>query len=571
MIKLLDCTLRDGGYYTNWDFSNSMVRDLIESLNDAQVDIIELGYKSPVKGGKYRKCNDKFIWEVLDHTVPSYSELAFMIDAKDFIKGNQINYSLVDDVIFDSKGSPFKYCRIAIKYDEIDYAYELVPYIQKKGYDVIVNLMGISNLTRAQIQELDKLNTLTLTALYFADSYGNLEPSKVEELVNIFKDFYFPVGVHTHDNLGLAFANCIAAINTGATWIDGTMLGMGRGVGNVKTEQLVTYLENKHQLYRSKPLLNFVDEYMNPLRIKYQWGFTHNYMVSGIRHIHPLYTQTLQASYLSPDRIQEVILSLEHPEVYNYDSIAQYLQPKVAVVIPARFKSSRFPGKPLAKIKGKEMIIWVAEIAEKALGKENVYIATENEEIVDVVKGYGYKVVLTSDKCPTGTDRVAEAALEIDADIIINIQGDEPMLDPNDVRKVLEYKLQYPDHIINCMAYLSSHEEVESKKIPKVVTSLDDELLYISRNAIPGTKTGNGPTPKKQVCIYAFSRQHLEQFTSVERKTPLEAQEDIEIIRFLELGSKVKMLLLGSNSHAVDYPEDIQVVEKLLSNESRHI
>ena len=240
------------------------------------------------------------------------------------------------------------------------------------------------------------------------------------------------------------------------------------------------------------------------------------------------------------------------------------MKPKVAVVIPARFKSSRFPGKPLAKIKGKEMIIWVAEIAEKAIGKENVYIATENEEIVKIVKNYGYKVILTSDSCPTGTDRVAEAALEIDADIIINIQGDEPMLDPKDIKKVIDYKLKYPNHVINCMSYLGKGEEVENKKIPKVITSLNDELLYSSRNPIPGTKTGNGINPKKQVCIYGFNREHLKAFSNQTKKTPLEYDEDIEIIRFLEMGYKVKMVHLNNQSYAVDYPEDIKIIENKL-------
>ena len=210
------------------------------------------------------------------------------------------------------------------------------------------------------------------------------------------------------------------------------------------------------------------------------------------------------------------------------------------------------------------MIIWVAEIAEKAIGKDNVYIATENEEIVDVVKGYGYKVILTSDSCPTGTDRVAEASMEIDADIIINIQGDEPMLDPSDIQKVIDYKMCYPDHIVNCMAYLNSYEDVEDKKIPKVITSLDDELIYISRNPIPGTKSGNGSNPKKQVCIYGFNREHLSEFAKMGKKTPLEFEEDIEIIRFLEMGHKVKMVMLDSDSHAVDYPDDINIVEDLL-------
>jgi len=194
-----------------------------------------------------------------------------------------------------------------------------------------------------------------------------------------------------------------------------------------------------------------------------------------------------------------------------------------------------------------------------------VYIATENEEIVDVVKGYGYKVVLTSDTCLTGTDRVAEAALEIDADIIVNVQGDEPLLNPEDIKRVINTKLKYPDHIINCEAYLNSHEDVTDKKIPKVITNLKNELIYSSRNPIPGTKTGNGKRPKKQICIYAFNREHLKAFTDQTFKTPLEAEEDIEINRFVELGYKVKMVEVDGSTIAVDYPQDIHTVESLLN------
>ena len=90
---ILDCTLRDGGYYTNWNFESDMVKNLIKSLDLSSVDVIELGYKSPVKGGKYRKCNDRFIWDILEHKLPVNSQLAFMIDAKDFIKNDKIDYS----------------------------------------------------------------------------------------------------------------------------------------------------------------------------------------------------------------------------------------------------------------------------------------------------------------------------------------------------------------------------------------------------------------------------------------------------------------------------------------------
>ena len=565
MITLLDCTLRDGGYYTNWNFDTQMVQDLVTHLDLAGVDIIELGYKSPMKGGKYRKCNDRFIWEVLEHKLPVNAELAFMIDAKDFIKNGTVDYSLIDDVIHDSVDSPFSICRLAIKYDELEAAKTIGRYVKSKGYELIINLMGITTLTEEAIQDFISIAELEPTALYFADSYGNLEPQQVQKITSIFRESGIDVGIHTHDNLGLAFANCLAGLDSGARYLDGTLLGMGRGVGNVKTEQLVTFLQHSRDYtYQSGPIQKFITKWMKPLHKIYKWGFTHNYMIAGMKHIHPLYVQTLQNSFLNSNRIEDILMNIEDSSKFDMTKIADQMVPKVAVVIPARYKSSRFPGKPLAKIKGKEMILWVAGIAELAVGLENVYIATENEEIVDVVKSYGYKVVLTSDSCLTGTDRVAEAALEIDADIIVNIQGDEPMLNPDDIQKVIECKLANPDHIVNCMAYLNSREDVEDKKIPKVITNLQDELIYMSRNAIPGTKTGNGSNPKKQVCIYAFNREHLQAFTSVTNKTPLEAQEDIEIVRFLELGYKVKMLMVDGSTHAVDYPEDITIVEELL-------
>ena len=566
-FKILDCTIRDGGYYTNWDFDSKMVRDLIRGCDLSGVDVVELGYKSPVKGGKYRKCNDRFIWEVLDHRLPVNVKLAFMIDIKDFVKDGRVNFSLIDDCINMSAESPFDICRLAIKHSEIEMTKQIGEYISKKGYQLIINLMGISLLSEVEINEFGALSKLNPEALYFADSYGNLTPDRTTELVRIFSKFGCEVGIHTHDNLGLAFANCLSAEKEGATWIDGTLLGMGRGVGNVKTEQLVTYYQygEESKKYNCKPLQEVIKKWMNPLMDTHKWGFTHNYMVSGLRHIHPLYPQNLQQSHLNPNRIEDILLSI--PDSLSFDSgkIQEMIEPKVAVVIPARYKSSRFPGKPLAKILGTEMIIWVARIAENAVGKESVYIATENEEIVALVKSHGYKVVLTSDSCQTGTDRVAEAALEIDADFIINIQGDEPMLNSDDIKKVIGEMIENPNHIINCMAPLNKHEDINDKKIPKVITNLGDELIWCSRSPLPGTKEGQPTNPMKQVCIYGFNREHLKAFWGYGEKTPLEYQEDIEINRFIELGYKVKMVRLCGSTVAVDHPEDIELVEKLLN------
>ena len=273
--------------------------------------------------------------------------------------------------------------------------------------------------------------------------------------------------------------------------------------------------------------------------------------------------QDLNQSNLTPKQLIDVIQSLHECHSYDNEALNELKKQRSVVVIPARYKSSRFPGKPLAKIKGKEMILHVAEKAEQAIGKENVYIATENQLIANIVRKSGYKVIITSDSCLTGTDRIAEASKEINADIFVNVQGDEPMIDPEDIKKVIKLKKDNPNYVINCMSQLHKDEDSNDKKIPKIVCDLEDNLLYSSRNSIPTRKSQDSKKIMKQVCIYAFSKSQLNKFYSLS-KTPLEFEEDIEIIRCLEKGMLVKMLKVDKVSYAVDYPEDIKIVEKVL-------
>ncbi len=238
----------------------------------------------------------------------------------------------------------------------------------------------------------------------------------------------------------------------------------------------------------------------------------------------------------------------------------------VVGIIPARYKSTRFPGKPLVKLLGKPMILWVAELSAKALGRKNVFIATEDLRIKNVVEEAGFNVVLTSDKHLTGTDRLSEVARKVSADIYINIQGDEPTINPHVIQLVVNSKLKNPEFIINAMSLLNSLESPENINIPKVITNENNELVYMSRLPIPGYKNVKNK-PKyyyKQVCIYAFSKYQLIKFGKFGRKSILETSEDIEILRFLELGYKIKMLEVEGNSYAVDVEEDISIVENRL-------
>lgn len=236
---------------------------------------------------------------------------------------------------------------------------------------------------------------------------------------------------------------------------------------------------------------------------------------------------------------------------------------KSVVVIPARYQSSRFPGKPLVRLLGKEMILWVAELSAKAVGAENVYVATDSEKIAEVVSKGGFNFVMTSDSCLTGTDRLSEAASQIEADIFINVQGDEPIIEPQDIARIIEAKKQFPDEVINGYCLLSSGEDPNSVNIPKVIFTEDKRLVYMSRNALPGYKElKNSPTEYyKQVCIYAFNRDELASYSSYGRKSVLENSEDIEIIRFFEWGKTIRMVETQPGSLAVDVPEDVMKVE----------
>lgn len=554
-MKILDCTLRDGGYYTNWDFSKEMVLSTVESCIDCEVDHIELGYKSPVIGGKLRKCNDGYLKSFLPKKKNFY---CFMIDLKDFVVDGQLNHDLLKKTV--NKKDFFDICRVAIKFSQLKMIKPVYDHLVKMGYQVIINIMAITDLSKKQVKEcISSLKGLSLKAVYFADSYGNLLPSQIEEIVLSLKLLNVPLGFHSHDNMGLAFANTLSSINLGVTYIDSTITGMGRGVGNLKTEHMVYYLGRK-----SSKLLNTIEEYYEPIKKVKKWGFSIPYMESSLKRIHPLTSQHINSTDLTTSEKMDLLSKFEGKMSYNKIEVEKLLRNKNAcIIIPARYKSSRFPGKPLALISEKEMIIHVCEKAEQAVGKKHVYVATEDKRIAETVERNGYNFILTSDSCLTGTDRVAEASEELDYDIYVNLQGDEPLVSPKDILRAISEKRKSFNTVINCATKITVHSESLSRSVPKVVFCEEDMLLYASRSPIPGSK-GQACLGYKQVCIYCYNKKELKSFLS-DKKTKNEKEEDIEILRFLDKGISVKILKLNSDSVAVDHPEDIAKVEDIIN------
>jgi 3-deoxy-manno-octulosonate cytidylyltransferase (CMP-KDO synthetase) len=213
------------------------------------------------------------------------------------------------------------------------------------------------------------------------------------------------------------------------------------------------------------------------------------------------------------------------------------------------------------------MLLRTYEQCIKAVDSALVYVATDDDRIVQHCNQFGMQVLLTSESCLTGTDRIAEVAEQIKATYYINVQGDEPVFDPNDIITIIKALKEYPGEILNGYCQITDEEQYTSVYVPKVVFKPDGQLLYMSRSAIPGNKERCFVKAWRQVCIYAFPYQSLVEFAATTAKTPLEEQEDIEILRFIELGFNVRMLPLSTTSIAVDTPGDVIKVLKRLQQD----
>lgn len=240
---------------------------------------------------------------------------------------------------------------------------------------------------------------------------------------------------------------------------------------------------------------------------------------------------------------------------------------KILGVIPARYQSSRFEGKPLCIIKNIPMIKRTYDQAKKSELLTELIVATDNEKIKSYCQSQNIPVVMTSPNCLTGTDRLAEVAKQLHYDLYVNIQGDEPVIDPHSIDEVVSEYQKYGEEYIayNLYKIIADTSEIEADTIIKTIVNEKDELMYMSRLSIPFNKSNQAVSHKKQVCVYGFTKQALEVFSSRD-KTLNEKFEDIEILRFIDMGYKVKMKETTVNSIAVDVPEDIIKVEIFLND-----
>lgn len=537
MISIYDSTLRDGGYINNWNFTPQKIQAVYNACNDGGIDYVEIGYFDKVNPEKLNKSN---------------SMVMVMID---YNKRDKYD-------IPDRENSKVDGIRVATHKPEIDDAIEYAKLLKEKGYLIAIQMMAITNYEYEELGEIAKrMDGLDIVSL--ADSNGSLMPNDIGMMVTPFKGYKYAINFHPHNNLQLAFANSITTINNGIDMIDCSFNGIGRGAGNLPTELILSYL-NKYEGYEFnlEPILNAIDKYILPFRGAYQWGYNIPNMFSGLEKIHPYYGRDSSKYNLSKTQKAIKKIGVDKPMKY-------YGKKKILCVIPARYESSRFLGKPLELICGKSLIKHVYDNAMKVKLFDEVIVATDDGRISTFCDENDINYTMTRKDCKTGTDRIAEVAGVIDADLYINVQGDEPLLTPNTIEKFIKEIFDYGE--LDRVAYNSmtdcSGDDITNINVPKVIVDVYGDLLYMSRLPIPHNKSGYIPKYYKELGLHAYTKRGLKWFSIHNEQFNSEKAEGLEFLRFLETGKAVRMIYLDLpyNNHAVDVKEDIKIVEEIMN------
>ena len=286
-IKVVDCTLRDGGLVNNFEFTDEFVKDLYETNIRSGMDYMEFGYKADRdifdvdKFGKWKFCNDQDIIDIVGDNDTDL-KISAMADV------GRTNFKRD---ICEKANSPIDLIRIATYINTIPAAVEMIEYCAKQGYETTINIMAVSKArTEDLTTALNILGQTPVSCFYIVDSYGSLYPEEARRFAEMYGEiadkYGKSTGIHAHNNQQLAFANTIDAMAYGASYLDATVDGMGRGAGNCSLELLLGFLKNPK--YKVNPIIRFIQNHMNQLREQgVKWGYDIPYMLTGQYNTHP--------------------------------------------------------------------------------------------------------------------------------------------------------------------------------------------------------------------------------------------------------------------------------------------
>jgi len=354
-LKILDCTLRDGGYYNNWDFSKELIEEYLQAMSAAKIEYVEIGFrflKKDIYLGPCAYTTPSFL-ETLN--IPKNLKIGIMINAKDIISNNFSNAE-IDKIFFQfSRKKKISFVRFACHLNEVKKIALICNRLNKKNIITAINLMQISEIKDKEIEDtLRLLSKSKLDLFYFADSLGNLEPHNITHIANLIKrNWKKDIGFHAHDNMSRALINGVAAFENGVNWIDSTVTGMGRGAGNIQTEfALMQFTKNLNKNSDISLLLKLIEKRFAPMKNKYKWGTNPYYFLAGQHKIHPTFIQSmLNDLKLEPTEMLSAIDNLKEGEGKNFN--------RNLIEVGNKIYKGKTKGtwKPLNLIKGKNVLI----------------------------------------------------------------------------------------------------------------------------------------------------------------------------------------------------------------------
>lgn len=388
-IKLLDCTLRDGGYYNNWDFNDDLVSDYLSAIADSGTDYVELGLRQ-FSSDSFLGASAFTTHQYLNRlNLPVGPEYGVMIDAKTILSSvsDKFSHEAAVDVLFkDMKDEYISLVRVAAHFDELKDTPRMLNRLKEKGYKVGLNIMQSSLRSSDELSNATKeiSRSSSVDVLYFADSLGSMDIKDVERVFEaIRKEWNGEIGFHSHNNMGQALENVNKAIEIGASWIDGTISGMGRGAGNAETEYLLanTYLQ-KDPLSTYK-IFNLVSNHFAEMKKKCGWGPSLEYFYGAKFGIHPTYIQELCADKeLDKDLIFNIIKDIGKTST-PHKFTKQTLDLSKSSLSQ---KSLAIKGKKVPKFMKNKDVLFIAQTNSTLQYKEAIkdYISAKNPIVISI-------------------------------------------------------------------------------------------------------------------------------------------------------------------------------------------
>ena len=305
-INLIDCTLRDGGYYNNWHFSEKLIQSYFNTMKNLNILNLEVGFITLENDVGITGNIDKNFFKKFK--IDNKINCGVMINAKEIFNNPKEICKYKSNKLFKKIPKKINFIRFACHHDEILPLLRFLK-IKKLNQKIFINIMQISGIPKNQLLKISKIsNELKINYIYIADSFGCLSQSKTREIIkNIKSQYNLNVGIHAHDNLGFALKNSTTAIKNGANWIDSTVMGMGRGAGNLKTEDIIKFFN--FSLEKRKQLNLFINRYFRELKNKYKWGKNRYYEFAAKNLIHPTYIQEILSNEIYGKSEYDKILS----------------------------------------------------------------------------------------------------------------------------------------------------------------------------------------------------------------------------------------------------------------------